>query len=252
MSQQRFGLSMQLFLTFLPHALGITGALLIIGLGWRKQGLWLLVSLAIYALLFLLIVGLTPSRWLWARPTTDLTSTADPTGAVILGFGYEMVGKDMRPGVANQFLLDWVLSHQPQINILLVQEGVRVALTPAQLQDKQVHRIHRHDPAIYVDTLDAAFCAIRQLQQLKQTTVLLVAHDQQLQRAAWDFERVREQACATCTLVIPDLPATPYPVNSVHLQTRAAFIYKLIELLYLRPRDLLRATPTVCKAPSND
>lgn len=244
---------MQLFITFLPHVLGIIGALLIVGLGWRK-GLWLLVSLAIYALLFLLLVGLTPNRWLRARPTAESnpTTTSAPTIAVILGFGYEMVGNAMQPGPANQFLLDWVLSRQPEINTLLVQEGVRVALTPAQLRDKQVHRIHRHDPARYVDTLDAAFCAMRQLQSLKQTRVLLVAHDQQLQRAAWDFARVRAQACPTCMVVIPDLPATPYPANSVHLQTRAAFIYKLIELLYLRPRDLLRTTPTTCKAPSHD
>ncbi|CAN5831486.1 hypothetical protein BH10CHL1_BH10CHL1_35450 [soil metagenome] len=245
---------MQLCLTFLPHALGLAGALLILGLGWRRQGLWVLVSLAIYGLLFLVAVGLTPNRWLRARPTAKLNITANlaPTTAVILGFGYEMVGDEMRPGSANQFLLDWVFSHQPQIDTLLVQEGVRVALTPTQLRDKQVRRVHRHDPALYVDTLDAAFCAMRQLQQLNQTSVLLVAHDQQLQRAAWDFERVRQQMCATCTLVIPDLPATPYPIHSVHLQTRSAFIYKWIELLYLRPRDLLRTLPTECKAPSDD
>ncbi|MCX6050369.1 MAG: hypothetical protein NT075_35180 [Chloroflexi bacterium] len=245
---------MQLFVTFLPHILGISGALLILGLGWRRQGLLVLVSLAIYALPFLLLVGLTPNRWLHARPTIALNASANPalTTAVILGFGYDMAGDEMQPGSANQFLLDWVLRHQPQINTLLVQEGVRAALTPAQLRDKQVYRIHRHDPAIYVDTLDAAFCAMRKLEPLKPTTVLLVAHDQQLQRAAWDFERVRSQTCATCTLVIPDLPATPYPVNSVQWQTRSAFVYKLIELLYLRPRDLLRPLPTACKAPSNN
>jgi hypothetical protein len=84
---------------------------------------------------------------------------------------------------------------------------------------------------------------------LQQKTVLLVTHDLQLQRAAWDFARICQQLWITCTLVIPDLPATPYPTQSGHFQTRRAFIYKMLELLYLRPRDLLRAPPTQCKAP---
>lgn len=93
----------------------------------------------------------------------------------------------MRPGAANQFLVDWLLAHQPQVTTLLVQEGVRSALTPDRLAQKNVYRIHRHDTAIYVDTLDTAFCALRELQKLKTETVLLVAHDLQLQRARLGF-----------------------------------------------------------------
>jgi len=243
-------LLMQLFAIFLPHVLGVAGALLILGRGWRLAPRSLLAILVLYAGLFLVAVGLTPDSWLRARPTPDLK----PTTAVILGFGYElvsdeMVADEMLPGPANQFLLNWVLTQQPQIRTLLVQEGVHVAIAPVQLQEKAVYRIHRHDPAIYIDTLDAAYCALHQLQQLGQTNVLIVTHDLQLQRAAWDFERVRRHLCPICTLVIPDLPATPYPIHSVHLQTRSAFVYKIIELLYLRPRDLLRPIPTQCKAP---
>lgn len=242
---------MPFFLTFLPPVIGLAGALLLIALGWRAQAWTLLLGLALYGLLFLVLVGFTPNRWLRANATlsTNTPIRVRPTTAVILGFGYEMAGDAMQPGPANQALVDWVLNNQPQITTLLVQEGVLVALTPEQLRNKTVRRIHRHDPAIYVDTLDATFCAVRQLQALNQSTVLLVAHDLQLQRAAWDFARVQRQLCPTCTLVIPDLPATPYPANSVQFQTRSAFIYKILELLYLRPRDLLRAMPTTCKAP---
>jgi len=242
---------MQLFTTFLPHALGVAGALLIIGRGWRLPTLSLLALLTLYASLFLIAVGLTPNRWLrvHAPPTTNSTTNPSLTTAVILGFGYETVDNMMLPGPANQFLLDWMLREHPQISTLLVQEGVRVAISPPLLQEKMVYRIHRHDPTLYIDTLDAAYCALHQLQQLEQTSVLLVAHDLQLQRAAWDFERVRRQLCATCIVVVPELPATPYPIHSVHRQTRSAFVYKIIELLYLRPRDLLRALPTQCKAP---
>jgi len=176
-------------------------------------------------------------------------AVAPPTSAVVLGFGYEMAEQEMQPGAANQFLVDWVARQQPQINTLLVQEGVRSAMTPTLLHDKNVRRIHRHDPAIYVDTLDTAFCALRQLQQLNQKTVLLVAHDLQLQRAAWDFERVRQAMCLDCTVLIAAMPDTPYPAASVHFQTHNEFVYKLVELLLLRPRDFLRATPTTCKAP---
>jgi len=176
-------------------------------------------------------------------------ATVPPTSAVVLGFGYEMVEQEMQPGAANQFLVDWVARQQPQINTLLVQEGVRSAMTPTLLHDKNVRRIHRHDPAIYVDTLDTAFCALRQLQQLNQKTVLLVAHDLQLQRAAWDFERVRQAMCLDCTVLIAAMPDTPYPAASVHFQTHNEFVYKLVELLLLRPRDFLRAIPTTCKAP---
>lgn len=245
------GRMVQPFLIFLPHTLGLAGAILIFMLGWRLSSVTLFGTLLIYTIVFLIAIGLTPSRWLRAPATmpTNLTVTK-PTTAVILGFGYEMVGDTMAPGTANQFLLDWLLTNHPQVTTLLVQEGVRAAMTPRLLHDKQVYRIHRHDPAIYVDTLDTAFCALEKLQQLHQQTVLLVAHDQQLQRAVWDFERVRQAACPRCTVIVAAVPATPYPTASVHVQTRNEFIYTVAELLYLRPRDWLRATPTQCKAPS--
>lgn len=237
-------------LIFLPHLIGVVGALVILYLGWRTPLVTLLIALPSYALVLLVAIGLTPSSWLHVRATSAASlAVAPPTSAVVLGFGYEMAEQEMRPGTANQFLVDWVTRQQPQINTLLVQEGVRSAMTPTLLHDKNVRRIHRHDPAIYVDTLDTAFCALRQLQQLNQKTVLLVAHDLQLQRAAWDFERVRQAMCLDCTVLIAAMPDTPYPAASVHFQTHNEFVYKLVELLLLRPRDFLRATPTTCKAP---
>jgi hypothetical protein len=206
-------------------------------------------TLLIYALLFCIVITLTPSRWLRV-PVALQTNLpfAKPTTAVILGFGYEMTDDKMTPGAANQFLLDWLLTNHPKVTTLLVQEGVRVAMTPRLLDDKQVYRIHRHDPAIYVDTLDTAFCAWQRVQQLHQKTVLLVAHDRQLQRAVWDFERVRQVVCPHCAITVATIPDTPYPTASVHWQTRNEFFYTLVELLYLRPRDWLRAIPTHCKA----
>ena len=234
---------------FLPHIVGTLGALVILGLGWRTPVPTFFIVLPGYALLFLVGLGFTPSRWLHAKATASMEPTRNPTTAIVLGFGYEGEETAMQPGAANQFLVDWLLATQPQVKTLLVQEGIRSALTPTLLAEKAVERIHRHDKAIYVDTLDTAFCALQGLQKLGVHTVLLVAHDLQLQRAVWDFVRVRDAACAQCTVVIAAVPDTPYPTNSVHFQTRNEFIYKLVELLLLRPRDYLRTPPTSCKAP---
>lgn len=239
----------QPFLIFLPHLLGILGAFVILGVGWRTPITTLLLYLSIYGLLFLVGIGCTPSRWLRAKAPPVTNPTLAPTTAIVLGFGYEGEGDAMQPGAANQFLVQWLMETQPQVTTLLVQEGIRSALTPALFTEKAVQRIHRHDPTIYVDTLDTAFCALHQLQKMGKQNVLLVAHDLQLQRALWDFTRVHQAACADCTIVTAAMPDTPYPANSVHFQTRNEFIYKLVELLFLRPRDFLRATPTVCKAP---
>lgn len=240
----------QLLLIFLPHVLGVGGALVIFSLGWRTSALTLFIALSIYCMLFLVALGLTPCQWLRSSATAAVDSrSVAPTTAIVLGFGYEMAGAEMRPGAANQFLVEWVTRNHPEVTKLLVQEGVRSAMTPQIIDAKQVERIHRHDPAIYVDTLDTAFCALHKLQALHQQTVLLVAHDLQLQRAVWDFQRVLQAACVHCTIVAAAMPDTPYPAASVHFQTRNEFIYKVVELLLLRPRDFLRATPTVCKAP---
>jgi hypothetical protein len=239
----------QALLIFLPHMLSTVGAVVILGLGWRTPLITLLISLPIYAFIFLIGIAVTPSRWLRAKATAAADPAFPPTTAVILGFGYAEEGTTMQPGAANQFLLDWLLETQPQVMTLFVQEGVYSAMTPTLFHEKTVRRIHRHDPAIYVDTLDTAFCALHELQTIGEKMVLLVAHDLQLQRAVWDFERVRQAACAQCTVVTAAIPDTPYPADSVHFQTRNEFIYKLVELLLLRPRDFLRATPTVCKAP---
>jgi hypothetical protein len=80
---------------------------------------------------------------------------------------------------------------------------------------------------------------------------LLVAHDLQLQRLAWDFERISQAMCPDCTFVIPEIHDTPYPANSVHWQTRNEFVYKIVEVLIARPRDFLSPIPTECKAPLN-
>lgn len=237
---------MNVFNVFIPHILGIVGAILYFAFIRVKGTVLMAVSLPVYAFLFLTLVGLTPSRWIQAKPTKG----QDADTVIILGFGYEMERGEIKPGKANQFLLDWTIDNRfSQVKTLLVQEGTWVAIDAEVFKKLDVRKIHRHDPKIYVNTLDTAFCAIQQLKKLNQNRALLVAHDLQLQQVAWDFERVSKEICPECTFVIPDIPDTPYPANSIHLQTRNEFFYKIIELLISRPRDFLSPVPTQCKAP---
>jgi hypothetical protein len=243
-----------IFRVFLPHFLGFLGAVLWFSMIARFSKLdailIVFVSLPLYLLLFVVIVGLTPSRWLRAEPTQYQNADV----AVIFSFGYETDGKRMMPGQANQFLWDWIVNNRSlKVKTLLLQEGIWVAadeITVKNLGFERI-RIHRHDPKIYVNTLNAAFCAIQQIQKLEGKKILLLGHDLQLQRVAWDFERVGQLVCPDCIFLIPKIQDVPYPAKSVHFQTRNEFIYKITELLIARPRDFLNRVPTRCIAPTN-
>jgi hypothetical protein len=243
-----------LFRVFIPHILGLIGAVLwfmiVVQIAKQRTALITITSFPLYILLFLTLVGATPSRWLRAAPTEDQNAEI----AVVFNFGYEMNGDRMRPGEANQYLWQWIASNKPlQLRTILVQEGVWVAADKETLKNLGIEmmRIHRHDPHIYVDTLNATFCSIQQIQKLGKKKILLIAHDLQLQRIAWDFERISHVTCPDCMFVIPEIHDVPYPKNSVHFQTRNEFIYKIAELLIARPRDFLNQIPTDCLAPIN-
>jgi hypothetical protein len=241
-----------IFRVFLPHFLGFLGAILwfwMIARYNRADAMLLaFVSSPLYLLLFVVFVGLTPSRWLRAEPTEDQNADI----AVIFSFGYETDGKRMIPGKANLYLWDWIVNNRSlKMKTLLLQEGIWVATDEKTIENLGFERIriHRHDPKIYVDTLNAAFCAIQQIQKLERKKILLLGHDLQLQRVAWDFERVGHAVCPDCIFLIPKIQAVPYPAKSVHFQTRNEFFYKVIELLIARPRDMMSPIPSDCMAP---
>lgn len=161
----------------------------------------------------------------------------------------------MIPGKANEFLLNWTLKNT-SAKTILVQEGVWVAAceasnTTCTIDGREIKRIHLHDETNYVNTLETAFCAMEEMKKLDEKKAILVAHDLQLQRVAWDFERVSQEMCPDCTFVIPNMLNTPYPTDSVHWHTRNEFIYKIVELIGSRTRDFLSLIPIDCKAPLN-
>jgi len=244
--------TVNLFRVFIPHILGLLGAVLwfmvVVQIAKQRTVLIAVTSFPLYILLFLTLVGATPSGWLRATPTEDQNADI----AVVFNFGYEMNGDQMMPGEANQHLWEWIVNNKPlQLRTVLLQAGVWVAADEETVKSLGIERmrIHRHDPHIYVDTLDATFCALQQIQKRDKKKVLLVAHGLQIQRVAWDFERISRVICPDCAFVIPEIYDVPYPANSVHFQTRNEFIYKITELLIARPRDYLSQIPTSCIAP---
>lgn len=202
-------------------------------------------------------IQLVPSSWLRAGPKGDGKGVKV---AVILGFGYEETNTgEMKPGAANEFLLNWVLENHPEVQTILVQEGVwtvvcETGAATCEIDGVELLRIHRHDPNLDVNTLDTAACAIERMNALREKKAILVAHDLQLWRVAADFERARQSLCSDCEFIIPNVPDTPYPTQSVQWRTRNERVYRFVEIL-ARFRDsklFTRETPDQCIAPLID
>ncbi|MBN1919787.1 MAG: hypothetical protein JW892_00965 [Anaerolineae bacterium] len=244
---------------FIPHLLVLVGGIGALWLGGcgHPDECRLLESVAsgvLCSVAVFLLVGVLPlSRYLRAKPTAnwrDAAQHADVT--IILGFGYELSATgQMQPGAANQALLEWTLANTTA-QTLLVQEGVWVAAcqseeTTCVIEGRTLRRIHPHDPTHYVNTLATAVMAMDLMVQLGVQTAVLVAHDQQLARAAADFELARQQQAVGRELrfIIPELPAMPYVARSLHPQTRNAGLWRLAELFIARPRDFLSQVPDV-------
>ena len=215
-----------------------------------------MMARAIVVLLLLMIACIQslPNSWLRARPGGDSRGV---DVAIILGFGYEEADDGgMKPGAANEFLLDWVLETYPEVRTILVQEGIWAAACETSAEtckigNVELLRIHRHDPDLYVNTFQTAVCAIKRMNELGKKRAILVAHDLQLWRTEKVFERVKQKLCGDCEFVIPNVPDTPYPVRSVHGSTRNEFIYRIVEVL-ARLRDsklVTREIPDECIAP---
>ncbi len=239
--------------TFAPHALYLVGG---VGTLWMRGCLSTTLPrfaecLALgtaYSAAFFSLAGLLPlSRFLRAKPSPDWRdAVCHAEVAIVLGFGYEQTATgQMQPGTANRALLTWALAHTTAPT-LLVQEGVWVAACSAEttscvVEGRTLRRIHLHDPAHYINTLSTAARAMEVITQLGAKTVVLIAHDQQLSRAAADFERVKQMRPAWRALhfVIPEIPPMPYAPRSVHFQTRNSLFWRLAELFIARPRDFL-------------
>lgn len=221
--------------------------------------LFILFIILLISAVLLILVPYTSDEWMRAKPTEGWEKgILEIDTAIILGFGYETdKNGNMEAGEANEFLLNWVIN-KTNATTILVQEGVWVAAcnesdTTCLVSGREIKRIHLHDENVYVNTFDAAFCALENMEVLDKKKAILVAHDLQLKRVARDFEIVKQarKGWQDFIFVIPKIPDTPYlddpPNNQKH--TRNEFYYRIVELICSRPRDFKSEIPTKCKAP---
>ncbi len=204
--------------------------------------------------LFLFLAGF----WLKAGPTNDWQEQIKPIDtAIILGFGFETDGAGhIQPGESNQFLLQWALDHT-NADTLLVQEGIWAAAcktteTKCEKSGRRLVRIHHHDNNIDVNTFQAAFCTLEKMEKLGKKSAVLVAHDLQLERAAWDFDKLKQsrEEWSGFNFVVPEIPKVPSPKKSDQLRTRSRSVYTFFELFGSRLRDYFSSTPEKCIAPA--
>jgi hypothetical protein len=114
---------------------------------------------------------------------------------------------------------------------------------------RTLQRMHRHVEGVRVDTLEAARCAAPILLALRAKRVVVVAHDLQLTRAAWDLDRALDALGETdVELVVGDVGLVVSPGSGTQWQTCARPLYTLVELYWARPRDVLRRIPEECPA----
>lgn len=197
-----------------------------------------------------LIVLLVVAYW----PTVESAMLADAHGdpaeatqAVVLCFSYQGESPSMRPGPANEELLAYVRNTLSNVRTVFVQEGIWVAVPGApqaphgpnvlRVVDhvdgrevaRDIVRFHIHNPARYLNTLEALFCASR-LMDASQCTVL-VAHELQLARAEWDLRKL----CPECKVVTPLIRGISFVPGGAHPQAWSRPVYKLVELFLSRP-----------------
>ena len=195
--------------------------------------------------------------WIRAKPTASWEKKIGKVDtAIILGFGYEKEENgEIQPGKANEFLYKWTIENT-KAKTVLVQEGVWVAACKTSDRSckkagRSLIRIHLHDDKIDMNTIETAFCALQKMEQLGKNKAILIAHDLQLQRAAWDFEKLKKARIEwqNYVFVVPQIPDTPFPENSRQLRTGCSMLYKMVELFLSRPRDFFSPLPEKCKAP---
>jgi hypothetical protein len=82
---------------------------------------------------------------------------------------------------------------------------------------------------------------------------VLLAHDLQLQRAYWDFLKVKNSRADSrkLAIIVPDIADTPYVRHPAPGQwhTGGELRYKLVELFLARPRDYWTAVPRQMNIP---
>jgi hypothetical protein len=180
------------------------------------------------------VLPAVPDRWVRARPRGELRQ-ADAFVVFALGLGQPATGGPT-PGESNRAIARQLVQYNQDRRLTIVQHGVYLALKELEEErpdlqvDDWVIRLPHH-ANVYVDTAGAALQAWTILDLVGCRRPVLVAHDLQLQRMAWTFDRL-----GLTDAIIPDMPAIPFdPDSSQHWGTRSRTGWLAWELLLARP-----------------
>lgn len=197
----------------------------------------MIVSLAL-SLLVLLMGSVVRDEWLRATPRGMV---GDGDVFVVFGFGICKTpdGADA-PGESNLAIARWIVANNLKNRPTIVQAGVHLALEelsaaqPGRMMDLTVIPLPHHR-ADYVDTRGATLQCWAVMQREQVGTPVLVSHDLQLQRVAWEFENIGlGEHC-----IVPDMPQLPFDRGSAQLWTRHKLLWKTKEALVSYPMTFL-------------
>jgi hypothetical protein len=173
-------------------------------------------------------------------------STCDdiPKGSIVLALGFEYQGEDesgIQPGAGNVLLADKLASCAGRLSLVVVQKAISDALKQnGQMKDGKllgtvplIH-MHAHDPKVKVRTFAALEMALTKLAPLPGSIILL-AHDKQIERAAMDL-----QVLYPADILLWKINGVPY----VEQNRSDALVWAFRELYLARPMDTLQCLIT--------
>jgi hypothetical protein len=202
---------------------------------------WLIPTLASLFLLAVIAVARAVHFAFFYRVFAQESACADfPPGSTVLALGFEYLGEangSLAPGEANAALARQLALCADRFAQVVTQKAISDALQQAGLLENglllgrvPIRQMHPHQAGASVRTLQALESALRGLDPLPETVVLL-AHDKQIERSFWDL-----RSLYTGTILLWKINAIPYARPGWAAPLRWA----LRELYLARPADFLQ------------
>lgn len=130
----------------------------------------------------------------------------------------------IEPGAANEKLANWLSNNANRFSGIYTQRAISDAwvknktlafskLNPTEVDygvlkgtNLRVYQMHKHNPQIPVNTVQALQCALKRLND-KQEEIILVTHHTHFQRAYRNFSAIYDKAL----IINPFIKDVPYP-----------------------------------------
>lgn len=205
------------------------------------------ILLIVFFFCFIALFNILSSSWIRANPEVDDKSKMGKAGSVIvLGFGLdEDKHGNLLPGRANMQLHNWI-ENNIQNKTVIAQYGNLLAQENKPSPNHYI-LLHEHDTDNYIDTYEAIVYAFDLLDSLYNRgeinrDIILLAHDMQIQRAQWIFEKLSEskKEWQEYNFITPEIPKIHFSLSSTQFHTKMRFIYSCTEIFYSRPRDYFK------------